>query len=72
MAKDRGFGQGGGPEVDNGNSGLHSAAGSRRGRCGFPILQEPVLGTADGEYRNRPGVRSVLLEISEASMSTPG
>ena len=35
----------------------------------LPVLQKPVLGTADGERGNRPGVRGVLLEVPEASMS---
>jgi hypothetical protein len=43
--------------------------GSRHSRCRFPVLQKPILGTADSEYCNRLGVRSVLLEIPEASMN---
>src|SRR5262249_38628722 len=38
----------------------------RRGR---PILQEPVLGAADSKRRNCPGVRGVLSEVPEASIS---
>ena len=38
----------------------------RRGRA---VLQEPALGAADGEGRDRPGVRGVLLAVPEASMS---
>src|SRR6266478_7616327 len=34
-----------------------------------PVLQEPVLGAADSERRNCPGVRGVLSEVPEASMS---
>jgi len=48
---------------------LRSRAGSRRGRRGRPVLQEPVLAAADGERRNRPGFRVVLLKIPETSMS---
>src|SRR5262249_40027900 len=48
---------------------LRARAGSRRGRRGRPVLQEPVLGTADGERRNCPGVRGVLSEVPEALMS---
>ena len=43
--------------------------GSRHSRCRFRVLQKPILGTADSEYWNRLGVRSVLLEIPEASMN---
>lgn len=38
------------------------------GRCGYPVLQEPVLAAADGERWNRPDFRRLLLQISEASM----
>jgi hypothetical protein len=48
---------------------LRGRAGSRRARRGRPVLQGPVLGAADGERRNRPGVRGVLFEVPEASMS---
>ena len=48
---------------------LRARAGSRRGRRGRPVFQEPVLGAADSERRNCPGVRGVLSEVSEASMS---
>src|ERR1039457_3749974 len=48
---------------------LRARAGSRRGRRGRPVLQEPVLGAADGQRRNCPGVRGVLFEVPEASMS---
>ena len=34
----------------------------------FLFFRNRVLGTADSEYRNCLGVRSFLLEISEASM----
>ena len=34
------------------------------------LLQEPVLGAADSERRNCHGVRGVLSEVPEASMST--
>src|SRR5215469_8034285 len=42
---------------------LRARAGSRRGRRGRPVLQEPVLGAADSERRNCPGVRGVLSEV---------
>jgi len=48
---------------------LRARAGSRRGRRGRPVLQEPVLGAADNERRNCPGVRGVLSQVPEASMS---
>src|SRR5579863_10263289 len=48
---------------------LRACASSRRGRCGHPVLQEPVLAAADGERRNRPGVPGFLLEIPEAFIS---
>src|SRR5215470_10550436 len=48
---------------------LRARAGSRRGRRGRPVLQEPVLGAADSERRNCPGVRGFRSEVPEASMS---
>ena len=48
---------------------LRARADSRRGRRGRPVLQGPVLGAADGERRNCPGVRGVLSEVPESSMS---
>src|ERR1700733_3989225 len=48
---------------------LRACARSRRRRRGRPLLQEPVLGAADGERRNRAGVRGVLSEVPETSMS---
>src|SRR5215470_19356234 len=51
---------------------LRARAGSRRGRRGRPVLQEPILGAADSERRNCPGVRGVLSEVPEASMSAAG
>src|SRR6266567_3426307 len=48
---------------------LRGRAGSRRGRRGRPVLQEPVLGAPDSKRRDCPGVRSVLFEVPEASMS---
>jgi hypothetical protein len=48
---------------------LRACAGSRRGRRGRPILQESVLGAADGKRRNRPGVLGVLSEVPETPMS---
>jgi len=56
-------------EDENSRRALRARADSCRGRCGHPILQEPVLGAADGERRNCPGVRGVLCEVPEASMS---
>src|SRR5215510_4933218 len=60
-------------ETLDGKTGSHRAlrarAGSRRGRCGRPVLQEPVLGAADSERRNCPGVRGVLSEVPEGSVS---
>ena len=44
--------------------------GGRRDRRGRPVLQEPVLGAADGERWICPGVRGVLSEVPEASMSS--
>src|SRR5262245_47723607 len=52
-----------------GHRALRARAGSRRGRRGHPVLQEPVLGAADSERRNCPGIRGVLSEVPEASMS---
>src|SRR5262249_5550337 len=46
---------------------LRARAGSRRGRRGRPVLQEPVLGAADSERRNCPGVRGVLSAVPEGS-----
>src|SRR6516162_10211781 len=51
---------------------LRARAGSRRGRRVRPVLQEPVLGAADSERRNCPGVRGVLSDVAEASMSAAG
>jgi hypothetical protein len=48
---------------------LRARDGGRRDRRGRPVLQEPVLGAADSERRNCPGVRGVLSEVPEASMS---
>src|SRR6516225_2309676 len=55
---------------DDGKTGsrraLRARAGSRRGRRGRPVLQEPVLGAADSERRNCPGVLGVLSEVPAA------
>ena len=63
-------------ERKNGKTGrrraLRARDGSRRGRRRRPVLQEPVLGTAAGERRNCHGVRGVLSEVPEASMSAAG
>jgi hypothetical protein len=48
---------------------LRACAGSRRGRRGPPVLQTPALGAADSKRRDCPGVRGVLFEVPEASMS---
>ena len=45
---------------------LRARAGSHRGRRGRPVLQEPVLGAADSERRNCPGVLGVLSEVPAA------
>src|SRR5215472_4914817 len=47
---------------------LRGGDGSSYSRCRFRVLQKPVLGTADGEYRHRPGLRGFLLEILRAAM----
>ena len=59
------------PNEDIGYCSAHVQSGdgktsSRRCRRGRPVLQEPVLGTADGERRNCTGVRRVLSEVPEA------
>ncbi len=46
---------------------LRARAGRRRGQRGRPVLQEPPLGAADGERRDRPRVLGFLLEVREAS-----
>jgi hypothetical protein len=60
-------------ERDDGKTGsrrvLRALARSRRGRRGRPVFQEPVLGAANSKRRNCPGVRGVLFEVLEASMS---
>ena len=48
---------------------LRARDGSRCGRRGRPVLQEPVLGAADSKRRNCHGVRGILSEVPEASMS---
>ena len=50
---------------------LRARAGSRRGRRGPPVLQEPVLGAADSELRNRSRVLGVLSEIPAAISHSP-
>jgi hypothetical protein len=39
---------------------LHTVVDSRCGRSRFPVLQEPFLGAADGEYWHRLGICSLL------------
>jgi len=51
-----------------GRRALRARVDSGCGRCGYPVLQEPVLAAADGERWNRPDFRGLLLQISEASM----
>jgi len=48
---------------------LCGSNGSRYSRCGFRILQKPILGMADSEHWRCPGVRSFLFEIPQASMN---
>jgi len=48
---------------------LRARADRGGGQRGHPFLQEPVLGAADGERRDRSGVRGVLPAVPEASMS---
>jgi polyhydroxybutyrate depolymerase len=48
---------------------LHHLDGSSDCRDRFLVLQAPVLGTADGERGNRPGIRSLLLQVPETSVS---
>jgi hypothetical protein len=50
---------------------LRARAGSRRNRRGCSVLQESVLGAADGERRDSPGVLGVLSEVPEQSVSGP-
>src|SRR5665811_422270 len=52
---------------------LRARDGSRRGWRGRPVLQGPLLGAADGQRRDRPGVRGVLFQVPEAFVSAaPG
>jgi hypothetical protein len=48
---------------------LRADAGNRRGRRGRLVLQASVLGAPAGKRRDCPGVRGVLFEVPEASMS---
>jgi len=48
---------------------LRTRADSRRGRRGRPVLQGPVLAATDGERRNCLGVRGILSEVLESSLS---
>ena len=45
---------------------LRARAGSRRGGRGRPVLEGQVLGAADRERRNCPGVLGVLSEVPAA------
>jgi hypothetical protein len=40
----------------------------RRGRCGHPVLQAPLLGAAASKRRSCPSIRGVLPEVPEASI----
>src|SRR6516164_828471 len=44
---------------------LRARSGSRRGRLGRPVLEEPVLGAADSERRNCSSVLGVLSDLPE-------
>jgi hypothetical protein len=48
---------------------VRSLDGSRDRRGRLVVLQKPILGTANGERRNRPSIRSLLLQIPETSLS---
>ena len=50
---------------------LRARTGSRRGRLGRPVPQEPVLGAADSERRNCPSVLGVLSDLPEAISLQP-
>src|SRR5580700_9665740 len=54
--------------LGGGHRALRGGNGSRHSRCGFRVLQKPILGTFDGEHWHCRGVRSFLLEIPQASM----
>src|SRR5690242_5621011 len=47
---------------------LCGADGSRYRRHGCDVLPRPLVGTADGEYRDCAAVRGVLFEVSEAGL----
>jgi hypothetical protein len=59
--------------VENGKTddcrALRGVDDSRRSWSRSSVLQASVLGTADSEHRNRPGLCSFLFEIPEASVS---
>src|SRR5262249_4279426 len=48
---------------------LRARVGGRRNRRGCPVLQESVVGAADGERRNSPGILGVLSEVPEQPVS---
>ena len=48
---------------------LRRSNGSRHSRCGFRVLQKPILGTADSEHWRCLGVRSFLFKIPQAPMN---
>ena len=60
-------------ERDDGKTGSRRALRARadrcRGRHGRPVLQASLVGTANSKRRNCAGVRGLLLEVPEASMS---
>jgi hypothetical protein len=50
---------------------LRGDNGSRHSRCGFRVLQKPILGTAGSEHWHCLSVRRFLREIPQASMNKP-
>lgn len=38
-------------------------------RCRLPLLPKQVLGTVDREYRNHPGIRSLLFQVPATAVS---
>src|SRR5664279_5122037 len=58
---------------NHGKAGIYRALrahdGSHRGWRGRPVLPGPLLGAADGQRRDRPGVRGVLFQVPEAFLS---
>jgi hypothetical protein len=48
---------------------LRNLDGSRDRRGRFVVLQEPILGTANGKRGHRPNIHGLLLQIPNASLS---